>query len=83
VATVFSLIMNPNRRRADPDPLAMDLTAAFLVGLGVWFIALVVTWIRWRAGDGTVTSVWTCVAGVAGGFAGLAWARHTRPTEDD
>jgi len=79
VASVFTLMMNPGRRRADPEPVGVDLTGAFLVGTAVWIIALVVTLIRWHTGDGTSTSVWTCVAGIVGGFGGLAWARHVRP----
>lgn len=83
MASVFALMLDPSRRRPDPAPLAVDLTGAFLVGLGAWVVALVVTWIRWRVGDGTSTSVWTCVAGVAGGLVALMWARHVRPPQGD
>lgn len=83
VASVYELITNPGRRRGEPKPLVVDLTSAFVVGLGLWIIALVVTWLRWHAGDDTSTPVWTCVAGVAGGVVALVWARLTRPWQDD
>ena len=78
MATVRELILNPGRRRPDPAPLAVDLTGAFLVGIGAWFVALIVTWIRWSSGDVPATSAWTCVAGIALGLGALVWARRTR-----
>ena len=83
MASVYELITNPSRRRGEPKPLVVDLTYAFLVGLGIWIIALVVTWLRWRVGADTATPVWTCVAGVVGGLVALVWARLTRPGQDD
>lgn len=83
MASVIELILHPSRRRPDPAPLAVDLTKVFLVGLGAWVVALVVTWFRWRSGDVASTSVWTCVAGVVLGLVALVWARTTRPSKGD
>jgi hypothetical protein len=47
----------------------------FLVGIGVWLVALAVTAALWWFGGASTTPVWSCVAGVALGVVGLAWER--------
>ena len=75
------LILYPGQRRPDPAPVTLDLTIVCLIGIAAWVLALVVTLLRWRAGDVPITSAWTCVAGIALGILGVAWARHLRRTE--
>ena len=77
--SVFTLMMNPDKRRTDPSPTPVDLIKMISVGLAVWVIALVTTWIRYRTGTGELESLWTCVAGVTGGVLALAWAKLTNP----
>jgi hypothetical protein len=69
------LILYPSRRRPDPAPLSVNRGRVALVGIGVWVVALVVTWVRWRVGDASSTSVWTCLAGIGLGLAALVWFR--------
>ena len=77
--SVFTLVMNPELRHADPPPLPVDLVRMILAGLGAWTVALIVTWLQFFTGDGLIESVWTCMAGVSGGVLALAWAKLTRP----
>jgi hypothetical protein len=79
VPSVFTLMMNPDKRRADPSPTPVDLVKMISAGLAVWVIALIATWIRYRTGNGELASFWTCVAGVGGGLLALAWAKITDP----
>ena len=81
MAKVLQLILYPGQRRPDPAPLAVDLTGVFLLGIGGWIIALVVTLLRWNAGDVPITSAWTCIAGIVLGIAAVAWARYTLPKD--
>ena len=79
MAKVLQLVLYPGERRPDPPPLAVDLTSFFLLGIGAWVVALIVTLIRWRAGDIPATSAWTCIAGIVLGLAALTWVRLNRP----
>ena len=75
VTSVFSLMLDPSRRRPDPAPLPVDLFQMLLVGIALWCVALVATWLRWRTGAVPTESLWTCVAGIVGGVVALLWAR--------
>ena len=77
--SVFTLMMNPDKCRTDPSPTPVDLVKMISVGLAIWVIAMIATWIRYRTGAGELASFWTCVAGVTGGLLALAWAKLTNP----
>ena len=79
--TALHLILYPGQRRPDPAPVELDLTIVCLIGIAAWVVALGVTLLRWRAGDVPIGSAWTCVAGIALGVLGAAWARRTRPAQ--
>lgn len=79
MSKVIQLLLYPGRRRPDPAPLALDLTGVFLVGIGAWVIALIVTWFRWLDGSVPASSAWTCVAGILLGVIAVAWAQLNRP----
>ncbi|QTE29846.1 DUF2530 domain-containing protein [Pengzhenrongella sicca] len=81
--TVRHLLLNPRDRRADPAPLAVDLTGVFGIGIAGWVVALIVTWFRWQAGQVPATSALTCVAGIALGVIAVIWARHQREPQVD
>ena len=78
MSRVLRLILYPGQRKPDPAPLAVDLTGVFLIGIGAWVIALIVTWFRWRAGSVPLSSTWTCLAGTLLGIIAVAWARFDR-----
>ncbi len=75
---VLEVFMRPDRRRPDPPPLEVDMRRVFLVGLAVWVVALGVFAALWVAGVVGTTPLWTCVAGIVLGFAGLVWDRLGR-----
>jgi hypothetical protein len=73
--TVLEVILRADRRRPDPPPVRVDMRRVFLVGIGAWLIALVVTAALWWVGAASTTPVWSCIAGAALGLVGLAWER--------
>lgn len=78
VPTVRRLLLHPKERRADPPPVAVDLTGVFLFGIGAWVIALIVTGVRWYLGSVPATSALTCIAGIVLGVVAVIWARRNR-----
>jgi len=75
---VLEVILRPDRRRADPPTVEVDMRRVFVAGLVIWLVALVVATVLWRAGFTDATPVWSCVAGVVLGIVGLVWARRHR-----
>jgi hypothetical protein len=73
--TVIEVILRADRRRPDPPPVRVDMRRVFLVGIGAWLLALVVTAVLWWMGAMSTTPVWSCVAGALLGLVGLAWER--------
>ena len=79
--SVLSMALRPDRRRASPPPLAVDLRVVSLVGMAVWAVATVVGVLLWRLADAPWTVPATCVTGLALGVLGLRWdRRHRRDT---
>jgi Protein of unknown function (DUF2530) len=72
---VLEVILFADRRRPDPPPVRVDMRRVFVVGIVAWLVALVVMGVLWRAGAIGTTPLWSCVAGLALGVAGLAWER--------
>jgi hypothetical protein len=65
-------------RRPDPPPLVTNDRRAVLVGIGLWAVALAVTLVahdRLHAA-GRIWWIWTAVAGISLGLAGLAYLRR-------
>jgi membrane protein YdbS with pleckstrin-like domain len=75
---VLEVFLRPDRRRADPPPVDVDMRRVALVGLVLWVCALAVAVVLWRLGIITATPVWSCVAGVVLGLLGLVWLRGRR-----
>ncbi|MBX3098604.1 MAG: DUF2530 domain-containing protein [Salinibacterium sp.] len=69
--------LKDSERRPDPAPVVTDDRAAFLVGSGLWVIALVAALLLapqpWFG--------WTCVAGLAIGAIGLGWSIWRRKAQ--
>jgi Protein of unknown function (DUF2530) len=65
-------------RRPDPPPLVTTDRVTVLVGIGLWLVALVVALaMRDRlADDGRTWWIWTAIAGIALGLAGLVYLRR-------
>jgi hypothetical protein len=66
-------------RRPDPEPLRTNDRSTVLAGIGLWVVALVATLVfRDRlAADGRGWWIWTALAGVGLGLAGLDYLRRT------
>ncbi|RJL33156.1 DUF2530 domain-containing protein [Bailinhaonella thermotolerans] len=66
-------------RRPDPPPMQTKDMLTVQVGTAIWAIALVVLLIA-QPPEGRHWWIWTCVAGVVGGFFGMAyiWRRNRR-----
>lgn len=58
-------------RRPDPPPLPTDDVRTVVVGTALWGVALVVS-----AVAGNADAAWTCAAGFALGFVGIAYTRR-------
>ncbi len=76
--SVLSMALRPERRRASPPPLAVDLRVVSLVGMGLWSVAAVVGVLAWRLADASWTVPVTCATGVVLGALGLRWDRRHR-----
>lgn len=76
--SVLSMALRPDRRRASPPPLDVDLRAVSLVGMAVWAVATVVGALLWWLADASWTVPATCVAGLVLGLLGLRWDRRYR-----
>lgn len=76
--SVLSMALRPDRRRASPPPLDVDLRAVSLVGMAVWAVATVVGGLLWWLADAPWTVPATCVAGLTLGLLGLRWDRRHR-----
>ena len=68
-------LIDPSVRKPGPGPLPVNLFHVVLVGLGVWFVAGIVTTVLWMANMADAGHVWVCVAGVVLGAAGCLWTR--------
>ncbi|MCB7136939.1 DUF2530 domain-containing protein [Cellulosimicrobium marinum] len=77
-----TLLLHPDRRRAEPEPQRVDLRAVILAGMGLWTVALVVCGVLLVTGTAGPRGVSTCVAGLLLGGAALWWEhRHRAPAD--
>ncbi|HEY0187041.1 MAG TPA: DUF2530 domain-containing protein [Cellulomonas sp.] len=70
------LALRPEQRRPAPDPVPVSLRPVVLIGIAAWLVALVVAVVLWLTDATGPHGVWTCLAGIALGLVGLAWARR-------
>jgi Flp pilus assembly protein TadB len=76
VPSFIQLALRPEQRKPTPDPVHVSLRPVFLVGIGVWLVALVVAVVLWATGSATGLVVWSCVVGALLGVAGYLWTRQ-------
>lgn len=76
------LWLKDSERRPDPAPVKTDDRKAFLVGLILWALGLgvVLVLLPTLTADGHGWWLWTCVAGLVLGAAGIVYThvRHTK-----
>lgn len=69
------LWLKDSERKPDPEPVQTDDRKAVLVGIVLWLVALVVLLVLVRPiiESGLTWLLWTCVAGIAIGLAGILY----------
>ena len=69
------LWLKDSERKPDPEPVQTDDRKAVLVGIVLWLVALVVLLVLVRPiiESGMTWLLWTCVAGIAIGLAGILY----------
>lgn len=77
--SLLDVLLRPETRRPDPEPVAVDLERVILVGTAVWLAVLVGAAIaRWAGVLGATDVVWVAVVGTALGGLGILWSRRNR-----
>ena len=77
VPSLIEVVLHPDRRKANPEPLPISLRPVFLVGIALWLVALAVATVLWARGTLDATGLWVCVTGALLGAAGYAWSRRS------
>lgn len=77
------LFLKDSERRPDPAPVQTDDRKAFLVGIGLWVLGLaaLLVFIGPLTAAGNTWWLWTCVAGLVLGLAGLLYTHSRRKQE--
>lgn len=76
VPSLIEVVLHPDRRKANPEPLDVSLRPVFLVGIVVWLVALGVSALLWWRGTIDSTSLWVCATGMLLGAGGYLWSRQ-------
>lgn len=74
----FAPIVNPEVRRASPQPVRVDLRTVFLVGIGAWVVAAIVCAVLLAVGLHAMPYLQICLAGIVVGIALLIWEHFDR-----
>ncbi|KAA8817901.1 hypothetical protein BW13_01845 [Bifidobacterium sp. UTCIF-37] len=74
----FAPIIDPSVRRPAPKPVRVDLRTVFLIGTGLWAIALIVCLILEAMSFNAQTARIVCTAGVIIGVLMLIWEHFDR-----
>lgn len=72
----------PRRQLLEPSrlaPVPVNLARVFLVGIGLWLVALALFGTIAVLGDGNGRAVATCAAGAVLGVIAVLWARRRGP----
>ena len=77
--SLLDVLLRPQSRRPDPEPVAVDLGRVVLIGTGVWLAVLAGAVVARLTGVSGATSwIWVAVVGAALGGLGLLWSRRNR-----
>lgn len=74
----FAPIIDPAQRRPAPKPVRVDLRTVFLVGTGLWSLALIVCLILSAMGVAVPEAQAVCASGVVVGVLMLIWEHFDR-----
>lgn len=74
----FAPILDPAVRRPAPKPVRVDLRTVFLIGTGLWSVALIGCFILDALGFEVSTPLIVCAAGVIVGVLMLIWEHFDR-----
>ncbi|MBT1172552.1 DUF2530 domain-containing protein [Bifidobacterium sp. MA2] len=74
----FAPIIDPSVRRPAPKPVRVDLRTVFLIGTGLWTLALVVCLILGALEFDVETARTICASGVIVGVLMLIWEHLDR-----
>lgn len=73
------VLLRPESRRPDPEPVRVDLGRVVLVGTIVWALVLLGAGVARLAGvTGATEVLWVAVVGVLLGLLGILWSRRNR-----
>lgn len=77
--SILDVLLRPESRRPDPEPVKVDLERVILVGTAVWLAVLVGAGVVRLTGVSGATSVlWVAAVGTALGGVGMVWSRRNR-----
>jgi hypothetical protein len=74
----FAPLIDPSVRKPAPKPVRVDLRKTFIIGTGLWVVALVVSLILLAFNHRTIPLVIMCVAGIIIGLLMLVWEYFDR-----
>lgn len=74
----FAPILNPDVRKPAPNPVRVDLRKVFLIGIGLWLLALVVCLVLMACGFNMVRLLIICGSGIVVGMLLLLWEHFDR-----
>ncbi len=76
VPSLIEVVLHPERRKANPEPVPVSLRPVFLVGIAAWLVALAVAAVLCARGVIDSTAIWVCLTGAFLGAAGYVWSRR-------
>lgn len=74
----FAPIFNPDARKPSPKPVQVDLRRIFLLGTGLWTVALLILVALKLYGLDTIKPISVCVSGIVIGLLMLVWEHFNR-----
>lgn len=77
--SIIDVLLRPESRRPDPEPVAVNLERTILLGTALWFVVLLGAVVaRLAEVSGATAWIWVAVVGVTLGGVGMLWSRRNR-----